>query len=166
MKRFQGIDPWKSEDLVFTRRHLPHLEVPDATYFVSFSCRGRLELPPEARDLLMAAIQSCNGQSIDLDAAVVMPDHGHAIFRLIGPCTLTEVLKRIKGGTAHRINEIVGRHGRVWTQESFDHIVRHDGEWEEKMEYVRQNPVKKGLVASPEQYKWLYVRTDFNPSQR
>ena len=97
-----------------------------------------------------------------------MPDHAHAIFRLIGTLSLTQILKGIKGGTAHRINEITGRQGQVWTQESFDHIVRGEADWEEKMEYVRQNPVKKGLVSSPEQYKWLHIRsrTEFIPSEK
>jgi REP element-mobilizing transposase RayT len=89
---------------------------------------------------------------------VVMPNHVHAIFRLLGSCTLSQVLKRIKGGTSRLINQIAGHHGQVWTQESFDHIVRHDAEWEDKMEYVRQNPVREGLVKSPEQYRWLYIR--------
>ena len=161
------MNPWKSPELSFRRRHLPHLEVPDATYFVSFSCQDRRELPAEARDLLMAEIRSLDRDTIDLDAAVVMPDHAHAIFRVIGTLTLTHILKGIKGRSAHRINEITDRQGRVWAQESFDHIVRSEAEWEEKMEYVRQNPIKNGLVSSPAQYKWLYVRsrTEFIPSE-
>ncbi|MGC1678131.1 MAG: transposase [Candidatus Binataceae bacterium] len=152
------MNPWKSPELGFRRRHLPHLEVPDATYFVSFSCLRRLEMPPEARDLVMAEIRALDKAAIDLDAAVIMPDHVHAIFRLFGTLTLIQILKSIKGRTAHRINEIMRRHGQVWAQESFDHIVRGEAEWQEKIEYVRHNPLKKGLVSSPEQYKWLYVR--------
>jgi REP element-mobilizing transposase RayT len=154
------MNPWKSPELSFRRRHLPHLEVPDATFFVSFSCLHRLELPPSARDLVIAEIRSLDQDAIDLDAAVIMPDHAHAIFRLIGTLALTQVLKRIKGRTAHRINAIAGRQGQVWSQESFDHTVRDEAEWQEKIEYIRQNPLKKGLVSSPDQYKWLYVRTE------
>jgi REP element-mobilizing transposase RayT len=153
------MNPWKSPELSFRRRHLPHLEVPDATFFVSFSCLHRLELPPSARDLVIAEIRSLDNDTIDLDGAVIMPDHAHAIFRLIGTLTLTEVLKRLKGRTAHRINQITGRQGQVWMQESFDHIVRGEVEWLEKIEYIRQNPLTKGLVSSPDQYKWLYIRS-------
>lgn len=160
------MNPWNSRELSFRRRHLPHLEVPNAIYFVSFSCLRRRELPDEARDLVMAEIKSFDKQNIDLDAAVVMPDHAHAIFRLIGTLTLTQILKSIQGRSAHRINEITGSQGQVWTQESFDRIVRGETDWQEKMEYVRQNPVKSGLASSPEQYKWLYVcgTTEFIPS--
>ena len=159
------MNPWKSPELSFRKRHLPQLEVPDATYFVSFSCLHRLELPPEARDLVMTEIRSLDRDTIDLDAAVVMPDHAHAILRLLGTLTLTEILKRIKGRIAHRINKITGRHGRVWTQESFDHIVRGEAEWQEKIEFISQNPLKKGLVPSPEQYKWLYVRNNIESTK-
>ena len=152
------MNPWKSPELTFRKRHLPHLEVPDATYFVSFSCQHRFEIPPRARDLVMAEIRSLDLDAIDLDAAVVMPDHAHALFRLLGALTLTEILKRVKGRTAHRINEINGRHGRVWTQESFDHIVRTEAECQEKIEYIRQNPVNKGLASTPEEYRWLFTR--------
>lgn len=161
------MNPWKSPELSFRRRHLPHLEVPDATYFVTFSCRNRLELPHEARDLVLAEIGALDEDAIDLDAAVVMPDHVHVIFRLIGTLTLVQVLKRIKGRTAHRINQITGRQGQVWTQESFDHIVRDESKRQEKIEYIRDNPLKKGLVSSPAEYKWLYIRgTEFIPSDK
>ncbi len=153
------MNPWKSPDLSFRKRHLPHLEVPDATYFVSFSCLHRLEMPAKARDLVMVEFRSLDKETIDLDAAVVMPDHAHAIFRLIGMPTLTQIMKNIKGRSAHRINEITGRKGQVWTQETFDHIVRDEADWLAKMEYVGQNPVKRGLVPSPEQYNWLYIRS-------
>jgi len=48
------------------------------------------------------------------------------------------------------------REGPLWHEESFDHIIRHETEWEEKTEYIRQNPVKRALVRKPEEYRWLY----------
>ena len=80
---FQPIDPRKSSELVVRRRNLPHLEVPRATYFATFRCRSSADLSAQARDLVMAAIVKCDQASIDLDAAVIMPDHAHLISRLI-----------------------------------------------------------------------------------
>ena len=116
-QHFQEIDPWKSEDLVEKHRNLPHLEVPGATYFVTFRCCSKIELPPQACDLVLEAILACDRISIDLDAAVVMPDHAHAIFRLINTSNLSQVLQRIKGRSARRINQVlktVARSG--WTK--------------------------------------------------
>jgi len=159
-RRFQAIDPWKSEDLVEKHRNLPHLEVPGATYFVTFRCCSKSALPPQARDLVMEAIRACDLTSIDLDAAVVMPDHAHAILRLYDGSRLGQVLQRIKGGSARQINQVLETIGAVWMDESFDHIIRHEAELQEKIEYIRQNPVKRGLASRPEEYRWLFVRED------
>jgi hypothetical protein len=35
--------------------------------------------------------------------------------------------------------------GSAWNDESFDHII-HTAELEEKLEYIRQNPVKSDLA--------------------
>ena len=53
---FQSVDPWKSEDLTYTRRNLPHLEVPGATYFVTFHCRSGVELAAQARDVVIGIV--------------------------------------------------------------------------------------------------------------
>jgi hypothetical protein len=86
IRGFQAIDPWTSEELEFKRRNLPHLEVSGATYFVTFRCCSNIELPPAARDLVIAEFRACDQKSIDLDVAVVMPDHVHSIFRFLAGC--------------------------------------------------------------------------------
>jgi REP element-mobilizing transposase RayT len=155
-KSFQEIDPWNSEDATLKRRNLPHFEAADATYFVTF--RSTILLPPDARDLIMIEIHNSARRSIDLDAAVVMPDHVHLIFRLLEDEKLGLVLKLIKGRAARSINQLLRRQGRLWIEESFDHVIRYEAELEQKVEYIRQNPVKKSLVIRPEDYRWLIVR--------
>ena len=92
-----------------TRRQLPHLQTPDSTYFVTFRCRPGLFLPKPARAIVMSAIRHCNGARIDLDAAVVMPDHGHLIFRVLGGLSLSAILQSIKGYSARSVNAQLGR---------------------------------------------------------
>lgn len=160
--QFREIDPWNHEDSELKRRNLPHLKLSEATYFVTF--RARIVLPLETRDIVMAEIRSCEGKSIDLDAAVVMPDHVHVILRLLCDENLSDVLRLIKGRAARLVNQFLIRTGPVWIEESFDHVIRYEKEFEDKLEYVRQNPVKRGLVAQPGDYKWLFVRAaDFRP---
>jgi hypothetical protein len=48
----------------------------------------------------------------------------------------------------------------VWQDESFDHVLRGDESLRETMDYVCQNPVRKGLVDKPEDYKWLWVECE------
>jgi REP element-mobilizing transposase RayT len=92
---FQPVNPWKSRELAARARNLPHLEVPGATYFVTFRCRRGVVLADEGRDAVASAIQYWNGARIDLDAAVVMPDHAHAIFRIIDGSELGSILHSI-----------------------------------------------------------------------
>jgi len=153
---FQPIDPWQSEYLSVRRRNLPHLAVPGATYFITF--RAKTELSPAARDIVFAAIVGCNQTSVDLDAAVVMPDHVHLILRLIEPSELPQVLQRIKGGSGRRINQILNSQGSVWTDESFDHVIRRAEELAEKTEYIRQNPVMCGLADRLGVYRWMFTK--------
>ena len=131
---FEPIEPWKSEYLVVRRRNLPHLEVPGATYFVTFRCRSGVELAAQARDVVIWIVQECDQRTFDLAAAVIMPDHAHLIFRLIKPYGLSQVLQLIKGRSARQINRLLKRAGAVWSDETFDHIIRHAAELEEKLE--------------------------------
>jgi hypothetical protein len=36
----------------------------------------------------------------------------------------------------------------------FDHVIRHSESYLEKWEYVRQNPVRAGLVNDPNEWSW------------
>jgi REP element-mobilizing transposase RayT len=153
---FQTTDPWKSDSLTYRSRNLPHLEVPDATYFVTFRTRSGLVLPPAARDQVMRVIEASDNNSLELDAAVVMPDHAHLIFRILKG-NLGDVLRKIKGSSARQVNIVLKRSGSLWMDESFDHIIRHEDELKQKIEYIQNNPVKKELVDAPNQYRWLFV---------
>ena len=45
--------------------------------------------------------------------------------------------------------------GRI---ESFDHVLRCDEGIQAKVDYICQNPVRKGLVASERDYPWTSAR--------
>jgi REP element-mobilizing transposase RayT len=154
---FEPIDPWNSEYLRIGRRNLPHLNVPGATYCITF--RSIMELPPAARDVVFATILACNQKKIDLDAAVVMPDHVHLILRLIERHELSQVLQRVEGRSARQINLMLQRRGSVWSDESFDHIIRQADELKEKLQYVMQNPVKWGLADHVDGYQWSFIKS-------
>ena len=36
--------------------------------------------------------------------------------------------------------------------------LRNDESLSQKREYVRQNPVRRGLVSTPEDYRWLWLK--------
>jgi REP element-mobilizing transposase RayT len=153
--RFPDTDPWSGDELLRRRRNLPHLEMRGVSYFLTF--RSNIVLSAPARDIVLAEIERCSGTYFDLLAAVVMPDHVHLIFHLLREERISHVLQLIKGRSAKTVNQLLGRKGPFWMDESFDRIMRNATELEEKIEYIRQNPVKKGLVTQPSDYQWLFV---------
>ena len=143
------------------RRNLPHIEKADRAHFITFDTLDRWVLPPEARDLVLQHCLHDNGKKFDLLVAVVMPDHVHMIFTPLRdvnqePFTFEEILGGIKGASVHSVNKALRRSGQLWQDESFDHVIRSSESLNEKVEYVVQNPVRKGLVSRPEDYKWLW----------
>lgn len=82
-------------------------------------------------------------------AWVVMPDHLH-ILAVIPPST--------------RVPHLVGcwkrftarAHGIRWQRDFFEHRLRRDEYVEVKREYLRQNPVRAGLVERPEDWPYFW----------
>ena len=69
--------------------------------------------------------------------------------------SLPEILDRIKGASAHLVNEASRQHGRLWQEEAFDHVLRSSESLVHKVQYVLDNPVRKGLGALGE-YRWVW----------
>lgn len=86
----------------------------------------------------------------------IMPNHWHALLAPATDCShsLSEIMKRLKGRTAKRLRRHLGGRGGIWQREWFDHWIRDDAEWERCVAYIRNNPVKAGLVAEWTQHAW------------
>ncbi len=96
-----------------------------------------------------------------LHTAVVIPDHVHMqmtpYWNEAGDTYgLAWIMKGIKGSSARSVNRALSRKGSLWQDESFDHELRSDESIRQKCEYISMNPVRSGLVASPDDYPWLW----------
>ena len=139
-----------------TARRLPHLSRTGKTYFVTFVTEKRYVLPPAARDVVFTRCMAMHGVEMCIHRLCVMPDHVHLLFTPADHSSLSHVMWRIKGGSSRSINRLLGRTGRLWQQESFDHIVRSDESLCAKGDYIAQNPVRAGLVADWSDYPWTF----------
>ena len=54
--------------------------------------------------------------------------------------------------------------GTVWQSERYDRINRNEQEFQDTWEYIRQNPVKAGLSATPEEYPFFWQESKSNQS--
>ncbi len=85
---------------------------------------------------------------------VIMPDHLHLFVCL--PETGFPLV-RWAGGLKRQLGTVLSTEagvGPVWQRGFFDHVIRNHESYSEKWEYVRQNPVRKGLCAQPEDWPW------------
>jgi len=82
-----------------------------------------------------------------------MANHVHVPIKPIQP--LRKVTQWIKGASAREANLMFGRAGEhFWQVESYDHWERGSDECTRIADYIEYNPVKAGLVESPEQWPW------------
>jgi putative transposase len=119
------------------------------------SAGGPLSLKrPEVAEMVVAALRhgDCVLHRYDLHAFVVMPNHVHLPATPHVPAT--KWLGPLKGFTAHQANALLGTHGPFWQEESYDHLVRTDAEFERIRIYIEQNPVKAGLASTSEAFSW------------
>ena len=79
--------------------------------------------------------------------AVLMPDHLHLLLSFQDDRPMAKVVAGWKRFHARQ-------HGVDWQENFFDHRLRNDDEYIEKAAYLRMNPVRAGLCASPEKWPW------------
>lgn len=61
---------------------------------------------------------------------------------------LGEVMKGLKGVSAREINKAMGKTGTFWQDESFDHVIRDQLEYDRILTYIDDNPVAAGLTTN------------------
>ncbi len=144
-----------------TRRHLPHWDLPESTYFITFRLRAR-PLPEEEILLVKKHIVSGGGRYYVLLAAQVMPDHVHLLLRPWRNLSLSRILKGIKGTTARLLNLRRGSRRSLWQEEYFDEIVRTRNELRDKLNYMFRNPLTAGLTADPWKWAGWYVNEEMD----
>jgi REP element-mobilizing transposase RayT len=150
----------------FYRRNLPHLQRDFKPHFITFVTKSRWILPDWARELALSSCCHDHRKQYELYVAVVMPDHVHMILTPLVDqkghdiVSLVDIMRGIKGASARKINQQMRQHGMVWLEESFDHVLRSAEGLDAKIDYILQNPVRKGLVSDWRQYPWAWQRPD------
>jgi REP element-mobilizing transposase RayT len=70
---------------------------------------------------------------------------------------LSQAMRLLKGKSAALCNRVLGRRAPFWQHESYDHLVRDDGEYARILAYIANNPVKAGLVKDWEDWRYTYI---------
>src|SRR5205814_593617 len=92
-------------------------------------------------------------RDFEVHAFVVMPNHVHLLVTPLAD--VSRIMQSLKRFTARECNRILGATGSpFWQNESYDRLVRDDAEFQGIVRYIEVNPVKAGLAAVPEEFRW------------
>jgi len=153
---------------------LKHFDHDGRARFVTFCTHKRIPVLTNDiyRKSVIRAIESVRTEfGFTILGYVIMPEHIHLV---IVPRIDTKVgeivgeIKRLSAKEIHKILEqqsnnllsklLVSRNGiekfALWQRLCYDHNCRSDSAVWEKVEYCHNNPVKRGLVGEPYQWKW------------
>ena len=145
------------------QRHLQRLAVTwqkQPMYFVTTCVAGRRKLlaAPAIHAILCeewSGLRERHGWAVG--RYVVMPDHVHFFIMpiLSAEKPLCQTIGKWKEWTAKRILKATGQLAPLWQPEFFDHLLRSEESLAKKWTYVRENPVRAGLVTQAEH--WSYA---------
>jgi len=99
-------------------------------------------LQNEVFDYLYRFLLAQDAKLYDLVAFAIMNNHVHILFKPLE--SLSMVMKKIKGASAKRINELLGKSGRFWSDDYYDKAIRDERHFWVVYEYIRNNPLKLG----------------------
>ncbi|HEY3767632.1 MAG TPA: transposase [Candidatus Angelobacter sp.] len=91
---------------------------------------------------------------------VVMPDHLHLILTPQG-ITLERAMQLIKGGFSFQLNKNLKTKKDIWQPSFFDRRIRDSLEYQKYKDYIWQNPVKRSLAKTPEEYPYSSANPSF-----
>jgi REP element-mobilizing transposase RayT len=100
---------------------------------------------PRIAQVVADGIRLFDGKRYQVLAWCVMPNHVHVVFAPLAAHRLPEILHSWKSYSSHAANRLLGRSGRFWQPEYFDHLVRNEESLARIIRYVKQNPLKAGL---------------------
>ena len=100
---------------------------------------------PECALVVAESLRHFDGERYWLSDFVVMPNHVHLLASFVDEETMTKQCDSWKHFTATKINRMIGRKGRFWEPESFDHLVRSEEQYEHLRRYIAANPKRAGL---------------------
>jgi len=126
---------------------------PYGLYYVTKCIKVGTELPTRQRDDIVRSLMDFREMRLlYLQAFVVMSDHWHGLFCLGDAKPLSIVIKEICRRAAYAAKQ---QNDPIhWQQGFYDHKVRGSESVVDIVQYIENNPVRKGVVESPNEWRW------------
>ena len=124
-------------------------------HFITFSCHHREPLlgTSEARDVFERIFEDVRRwYGFYVRSYVVMPEHVHLLISEPERTKLSTALQMLKQNVARELRLPEGN--PFWQERYYDFNVWSEAKRVEKLRYIHRNPVRRGLVRKPEDWKW------------
>ncbi|MBV8049996.1 MAG: transposase [Acidobacteriaceae bacterium] len=148
------------------------------THFLTFSCYRREArfASPETYDLFLQCLEDMRRRfAMCVYGYVVMPEHVHLLVSEPGRSTLgvpdpasatradlgktlASAIRDLKVSFSKRLGRQEGQPSSFWQKRYYDRNLRDEHEFRLKLRYLHRNPVKRGLVNEPGDWKWSSFR--------
>ena len=126
-------------------------------YFVTACTYDRKPLlanPDVHADVIKFGEQGAN-RGAWLGDYILMPDHLHLFVSVDDTViSLADWMKALKNSVSKVLRE-TGNPSPHWQKGFFDHVLRGGESYSAKWDYVRQNPVRGGLVQDPNAWEFV-----------
>ncbi|MBW7850842.1 MAG: transposase [Rhodospirillales bacterium] len=138
---------------------LPRLVVPGLPHHVTQRGNGRARVFFGDDDFALyraLLAESCRAAGVAVWAWVLMPNHVHLILTPADPDGLRRALAPVHRRYAGHVHARLGRTGHFW-QGRFGAVVMDEPHLAAAVRYVALNPVRAGLAARPQEWRWSSV---------
>ena len=109
---------------------------------------------PRIAELVEHALLHFDGERYRLLEWCMMPNHVHVLIETLPGYPLGDVVRSWKTVTAREANQLLNRTGSFWMVDYFDRYVRDERHLAAVRAYICENPVKAGLCATAEEWRW------------
>lgn len=98
-------------------------------------------------------MQAYAKHNIAVGRYVIMPEHIHLFVCGPDDFVLGSWVGSLKQALARAMGHTRSVHP-LWQRGFFDHLLRNNESYSQKWDYVRENPVRAGLVTNPESWRY------------
>lgn len=109
---------------------------------------------PRIAEIVQNALLHFNGERYLLYAWCIMPNHVHILLETCCGQKLRSIVHSWKSFTANQANKLLQRKGDFWMPDYFYRRIRNAEHYAVALAYIHNNPVKAGLVQTPEEWPW------------
>ena len=128
-------------------------------HFLTFSCyrrRANFQSAP-SRNIFETSLEKIRrGYGLCVYGYVVMPEHVHLLVSEPERDGLARALQSLKQSVARTL--ALRAADPFWQARYYDFNVWSERKFVEKLRYIHRNPVQRGLVERPEDWKWSSFR--------